>query len=104
MINFADDFYVTQMVKIKEEFFQTVFDMQPSDYYITDESTLSDFCLSGPYELDDSLQLHDVYIQWGRLVIDKINTTYTINIVDISIPLVQMFTMIDTRTKSSTLH
>ena len=42
-IELADTTYVSIFDAIAEEFMRVVFEMEPEDYLITDESTLSDF-------------------------------------------------------------
>lgn len=74
-IEFAPTTGVNMFLEISEDFMKKIFDFEPGEYLITNESSLFDFTGLDEVELTDiQKKIRDVYdldvsdIQWGNLL------------------------------------
>ena len=93
-ITFADQDLIDQYPEIQAEFMREIFRLEPDDYLITDDSTLSDFATS-------SVELTNLL--WGKMIVAKIEEKFGLK-VEISWTLVQVFEAIHQSRQPVTLN
>lgn len=80
-ITYASQDQIDDYTYIADEFLQAMFDLNPDEVMISDESRLSDFagcCI--PEDVEDSMSLQEMYDIGRNITVEKIQATYGITV------------------------